>query len=108
MLVKLVLDYTYTVITSYSIHYTKLYDGLEKVMKFRPDVVLLDNVMPLLDGLKTLARIMKEQPTPVVIVSRITSYNVCYTKLLRPCKVQDDKEPVPFFPDSGQIFGINL
>jgi len=46
-------------------------DGLEKVMKLRPDVVLLDNVMPVLDGLKTLARIMKEQPTPVVIVSAL-------------------------------------
>ena len=37
-------------------------DGLEKIEKLRPDVVLLDNVMPVLDGLKTLARIMKEYP----------------------------------------------
>ena len=44
-------------------------DGLEKIEKLRPDVVLLDNVMPVLDGLKTLARIMKEYPVPVVIVS---------------------------------------
>ena len=46
-------------------------DGLEKVKKLRPDVVLLDNVMPVLDGLKTLAHIMKECPTPVVIVSAL-------------------------------------
>jgi len=46
-------------------------DGLEKVIKLRPDVVLLDNIMPVLDGLKTLACIMKEQPTPVVIVSAL-------------------------------------
>lgn len=46
-------------------------DGLEKIGKLRPDVVLLDNVMPVLDGLKTLARIMKECPTPVVIVSAL-------------------------------------
>jgi len=46
-------------------------DGLEKVKKLRPDVVLLDNVMPVLDGLKTLARIMKEYPTPVIIVSAL-------------------------------------
>jgi len=45
--------------------------GLEKIKTFRPDVVLLDNVMPVLDGLKTLARIMKEYPTPVVIVSAL-------------------------------------
>jgi len=46
-------------------------DGLEKVKKFRPNVVLLDNVMPVLDGLKTLAHIMKESPTPVIIVSAL-------------------------------------
>ena len=46
-------------------------DGLEKIVKLRPDVVLLDNVMPVLDGLKTLARIMKECPTPVVMVSAL-------------------------------------
>ncbi len=46
-------------------------DGLEKIWKLRPDVVLLDNVMPVLDGLKTLARIMKECPTPVVIISAL-------------------------------------
>lgn len=42
---------------------------LEKIEKLRSDVVLLDNFMPALDGLKTLARIMKECPTPVVIIS---------------------------------------
>lgn len=46
-------------------------DRLEKIDKLKPDVVLLDNVMPVLDGLKTLARIMKECPTPVVIVSAL-------------------------------------
>jgi len=46
-------------------------DGLEKVKKLMPDVVLLDNIMPVLDGLKTLARIMKEYPTPVIIVSAL-------------------------------------
>lgn len=46
-------------------------EGLEKINKLRPDVVLLDNVMPILDGLETLARIMKECPTPVVMVSAL-------------------------------------
>ena len=46
-------------------------DGLEKIEKLTPDVVLLDNVMPVLDGLKTLARIMKEYPAPVVMVSAL-------------------------------------
>lgn len=46
-------------------------DGLEKMRKLRPDVILLDNVMPVLDGLKTLARIMREYPTPVIMVSAL-------------------------------------
>ncbi|MCQ1535957.1 chemotaxis response regulator protein-glutamate methylesterase [Methanosarcina sp. KYL-1] len=46
-------------------------DALEKIENSRPDIVLLDNVMPVLDGLKTLARIMKEYPTPVVMVSAL-------------------------------------
>lgn len=46
-------------------------DGLEKIEKLRPDVVLLDNFMPILDGLKTLARIMKKCPTPVVMISAL-------------------------------------
>ncbi|AKB52989.1 Chemotaxis response regulator protein-glutamate methylesterase CheB [Methanosarcina barkeri str. Wiesmoor] len=44
-------------------------DGLEKIKKLRPDVVLLDNIMPVFDGLKTLAWIVKECPTPVVMIS---------------------------------------
>ncbi|AKB80567.1 Chemotaxis response regulator protein-glutamate methylesterase CheB [Methanosarcina horonobensis HB-1 = JCM 15518] len=46
-------------------------EGLEKVKKLRPDVVLLDNIMPVLDGLKTLNHIMKECPTPVIIMSAL-------------------------------------
>ncbi|MDM7920139.1 MAG: chemotaxis response regulator protein-glutamate methylesterase [Methanosarcina sp.] len=46
-------------------------DGLEKIKRLKPDVVLLDNIMPVLDGLKTLSHIMKEFPTPVVIVSAL-------------------------------------
>ena len=46
-------------------------DALEKVKKFEPDVILLDNVMPVLDGLRALARIMKEYPTPVIMVSAL-------------------------------------
>jgi two-component system chemotaxis response regulator CheB len=46
-------------------------DGLEKIRKLKPDIVLLDNIMPVLDGLKTLSHIMKEFPTPVVIMSAL-------------------------------------
>jgi two-component system chemotaxis response regulator CheB len=42
------------------------------VKKLRPDVVTLDIKMPILDGLAALERIMKECPTPVVMLSSLT------------------------------------
>ncbi|MEM0343920.1 MAG: chemotaxis response regulator protein-glutamate methylesterase [Thermoplasmata archaeon] len=47
-------------------------DGLEAVdtvKRLTPDVVLLDIQMPRMDGLATLQRIMKENPTRVVMLS---------------------------------------
>jgi two-component system, chemotaxis family, protein-glutamate methylesterase/glutaminase len=48
-------------------------DGLEQARALRPDVITLDVEMPVLDGLATLAAIMKEQPTPVVMLSSLTA-----------------------------------
>ena len=82
------------VITSYSIHYTKLYDAvLEAVRAGRiPESRIDESVArvlavkaavasgPSTDGLAALRR-----PESLALASsRITSYNVCYTKLLRP------------------------
>jgi len=47
-------------------------DALEKVKKWKPDVVTLDVEMPRLDGLSALERIMRECPTPVVMLSSLT------------------------------------
>ncbi|HVP05653.1 MAG TPA: chemotaxis response regulator protein-glutamate methylesterase [Dehalococcoidia bacterium] len=47
-------------------------DGLEalsRIKQLRPDVVTLDVMMPRMDGLRALRRIMAEAPTPVVMVS---------------------------------------
>jgi two-component system, chemotaxis family, protein-glutamate methylesterase/glutaminase len=48
-------------------------DGLEKVRALRPDVVTLDVKMPRLGGLEALSRIMAECPTPVLLLSSLTS-----------------------------------
>jgi two-component system chemotaxis response regulator CheB len=48
-------------------------DGLEKVCALRPDVVTLDVKMPRMGGLEALGRIMAECPTPVLLLSSLTS-----------------------------------
>ena len=47
-------------------------DALEQIKRLGPDVVTMDVQMPRLDGLATLARVMAEKPTPVVMVSSLT------------------------------------
>lgn len=48
-------------------------EAIEKALALRPDCITLDVEMPRMDGLAALARIMKECPTPVVMLSALTS-----------------------------------
>ena len=47
-------------------------EALTKVRELRPDVVTLDVMMPDMDGLTALKHIMRDMPTPVVMVSMTT------------------------------------
>ena len=47
-------------------------EAVEQVQALKPDVVTLDVSMPRLDGLGALERIMKDFPTPVVMLSALT------------------------------------
>ena len=47
-------------------------DAIEKVKKLHPDVLTLDVIMPVMDGLNALAVIMEQCPLPVVMVSSTT------------------------------------
>jgi len=47
-------------------------DAIEKVKKFQPDVLTLDVIMPVMNGLDALEIIMEQCPLPVVMVSSTT------------------------------------
>ena len=47
-------------------------EAVTKTRELRPDVITLDVDMPVLTGLEALAQIMRETPTPVVMVSSLT------------------------------------
>ena len=83
------------VITSYSIHYTKLYEDVARVIgvvcptldegnEERRDLKVLcdDVVVSALDS-ELGGRQQEEEAAAAIAQARITSYNVCYTKLLR-------------------------
>ncbi len=47
-------------------------DAIEKIKQWKPAVITLDVEMPKLDGLSALERIMRECPTPVIMLSSLT------------------------------------
>ena len=47
-------------------------EALEKVIELRPDLVTMDVQMAGMDGLTALERIMRECPTPVIMLSSLT------------------------------------
>jgi two-component system, chemotaxis family, protein-glutamate methylesterase/glutaminase len=46
-------------------------DAIEKTIALKPDVITMDIIMPGVDGVWALEEIMKQKPTPVIIVSSI-------------------------------------
>ena len=55
--------------------------ALDEYHAHSPDLVLLDLMLPGIDGIEVCKQIRLSSTVPIII--RITSYNVCYTKLLR-------------------------
>jgi len=48
-------------------------EALDLVLKVKPDVILLDLEMPLMDGQTTLQHLMIRKPTPTIMFSSLTS-----------------------------------
>ncbi len=51
-------------------------EAVEKVNKYRPDVLVLDLIMPEMDGLEAFKRIMDNYPVPTIILSAINPQNM--------------------------------
>jgi two-component system, chemotaxis family, protein-glutamate methylesterase/glutaminase len=47
-------------------------EALEQIIKHRPDVLILDMEMPIMDGLMTLQHLMIHTPTPTIIFSSLS------------------------------------
>ena len=48
------------------------YVGRDKIVRLKPDVVILDIEMPRMDGITFLTKLMRYYPLPVIIVSSLT------------------------------------
>lgn len=47
-------------------------EALEMILKLRPDVILLDMEMPVMDGMTTLQHLMIHTPTPTIMLSSLS------------------------------------
>jgi two-component system, chemotaxis family, protein-glutamate methylesterase/glutaminase len=48
-------------------------EAIEKIERFKPDIVTMDMEMPRMDGLTALGIIMEKMPLPVIVVSSLTT-----------------------------------
>ncbi|MFC1769529.1 chemotaxis response regulator protein-glutamate methylesterase [Nitrospirota bacterium] len=56
-------------------------DAMSKVMRLDPDIITLDYEMPEMDGFSFLRWLMKEKPTPVIMVTSVTDKKVAFKAL---------------------------
>lgn len=77
-------------------------EGVELVKKHRPDCVTLDLEMPRMSGLEALEIIMKEVPTPVLVVSSISTEGAEITLEAM------DKGAMDFIPKTQSFVAIDI
>jgi len=54
-------------------------EAYQKVLALNPDVVTMDIEMPVMDGLTTLEKLMKDHPVPVIMLSALTQKGAAAT-----------------------------
>jgi len=75
-------------------------DLLDKLVQYKPDVITLDISMPVMDGIETLKRIMKENPMPVIMISALSDDDNVFTCL--------NLGAVDFIPKTSGIISIDM
>ena len=48
------------------------YDAVDKIIRYRPDVMICEIEMPRMNGLEFIKKLMPQYPMPVIVVSRIS------------------------------------
>ena len=82
--------------------------------KYRPDVVLVDAIMPEMDGFETVKHIMDRFPTPVIIVSGLSKREVNSSlsnlgmSIFESGSVEFVKKPDPLIPNDVNRFKREL
>jgi CheY-like chemotaxis protein len=71
-------------------------EALERVAEFKPDLVLLDIIMPRMDGLQTCLRLRQNEATRTLPVIFLTSKNEPSTEAFGLELGADDFVPKPF------------
>lgn len=56
-------------------------DAIDKTLRYKPDIIILDIEMPVMDGFAFLRWLMMERPTPVIIVSSLTDNKTLFKAL---------------------------
>lgn len=77
-------------------------EAIEKLYELSPDVITLDINMPVMDGQKALEIIMRERPTPVVILSSLTQEEADVTLSLL------DMGAFDYVPKPGGTVSLNI
>jgi two-component system chemotaxis response regulator CheB len=54
-------------------------EALDKVLKTQYDVITMDINMPVMDGIEAVKRIMHEKPTPILMISSLTTEDATIT-----------------------------
>ncbi|MBI5184112.1 MAG: response regulator [Nitrospinae bacterium] len=84
------------------------FEAREKILELEPDVVTLDIIMPKMDGIKFLKKLMLHYPLPVIIISSIAQKGSAVRTRAGEIGAVDviDKEELALYSDPGKLQGI--